>query len=144
MDKKYIVTNNGAQSFFMDMITLITVSFLTFGFISNLKKILWPFKSAWYSNGTSRSVSSPTTIVSAVTTDSMAFDAVKVSASLFVWYTVHPTDSSFLPSELINACLFDVFNRNSSFFTVGTMSSSNCTTVPFLPPVRSLVSIVFL
>ena len=77
---------------FMDKISLITVSLLKFCFMSDLKKILWLFKSAWYSNKTSRSVSSPTTIVSEVKADSMAFDTIKVSASLFAWYTIHPTD----------------------------------------------------
>ena len=52
------------------------------------------------------------------------------------WYTMHPTEASFVSSELISACLFAVFNRNSSILTVKTMSSSNCTTVPLLPPVR--------
>ena len=92
-----------------------------------LKKIFFLELFPWWQSKIKMSVSPAMTTVSLVADTETADWPIKKSASPAAWMVSHPASFYFSLSTLMKRCLFCLFRRKTSFFTVSVFTRSQCT-----------------
>ena len=97
-------------------------SLLAFNFDSDLRWILNGVSLSWLERSTSRSVSSPISMVSLYSAQTIAVCTIRVSASASACTTACPDCCKWCPSRLTNSCLLCLLDRHKSFGSVQIIS----------------------